>query len=115
MKTARVSAALVITVFLLIGCMGAQAPDTPEKAYTVVRIEFNKTLTSYLIEKSKQSDEVHADWTKNVDPVIRDAETALDVWGMALDVKNMDLAMESEQDFLNAKNKLLDLLAERGM
>jgi len=95
--------------------MGAQMPDTPEKQYTVVRIEFNKVVAGYLMEKAKQNNEVHAQWTKDVDPIVSDAETALDAWGLALDAQDLNLTMENEQKFLDAKNKLLDMLLERGI
>jgi len=115
MRKLQSSVVLLITIIFLAGCMGMQAPDTPEKAYTVVRIEFNKIITGYLIEKSKQTDEIHAQWTKDVDPVIRNAESALDAWGLALDLQDMNATLESEQMFLDTKNKLIDMLTERGI
>ena len=111
----RKAAIIVVVAILMVGCAGMQAPDTPEKAYTVVRIEFNKTVTKYLIEKAQQTDDVHAQWTKDIDPVIRDAEMALDAWGMAIDAQDPDMSMDKEQEFLTIKNHLFDMLIERGI
>lgn len=101
----------IIVLFLLIfmvGCSyftGITIPDTPHGKYLSGRLQFNKTVTSYLnyYEMASPEDQLLAQ--EKIDPLLIAGETTLDAWKVAL---NTDVpTVEQEQELIRLKNQII--------
>lgn len=108
---------LISFVFLLIGCGGLQlgGPEDSEqlkqeKAYMAARKEFALTLQKYNDYYATADEETKAKWKKDIDPVFRQVDKALDGWKLAID-NDWDPAVQ-EQTFLKLKSDLIILLVD---
>jgi hypothetical protein len=113
-KTVRPILAVLVLVLALSGCATWQTAtsESPEKQYLAARMEFNNTLTRYLMYKSRATQEQQAQWTEDYDHLFREGAIILDAWGLYLEAGNADLSYEKQMEFIEFKNTLIDLLVE---
>ena len=86
---------------------------TPKQEYIEALTLFNSVYRTYLDQYDLASPTVQAQWKAKIDPVMKKASRALNVWRMAL-VQGED-ATVSEWEFRNLKNEALALLFEYGI
>jgi len=114
LREKRVFLFLLITIVLfavaLQGCAtsGNMGQDTPKTAYLKARIEFNTLLRQYLRYYDSATKEVQEQWKRRIDPLFREADAALELWGSLVraDADPGDAA----DRYLEVKNKLIDAL-----
>lgn len=97
---------LMLTLSMLQGCASYDA----NKAYLAAREHFNAEAYRYLTYFDAATEEDKAVYRKKVDPLFLETGHALDAWGLAIAYKDGD-GMEPER-YLDAKNRLIDALAE---
>jgi hypothetical protein len=100
--------AVIAVLLLAFGCAGLQI-DTPEKAYLAARDEFNSMLSQYLLHYNSGTPEQQVNWKEQIDPQFEKGNVMLNAWATALKLKEDPAA--HEQEFLNLKNALIDMLA----
>ena len=99
--------ALVVVAAMMASCATAY---TPEKAYLGAREQFNLEVERYLTRFDAASEEDRAIYREEIDPYIFQAGEALEVWGLAIRLKNGD---GSEMDqYLDAKDSMIDALVK---
>jgi hypothetical protein len=108
-KTKRIAVIAILMLVLGFGCAGMQI-DTPGKAYLAARDEFNSMLSQYLLHYNGGTPEQQAKWKAEIDPQFEKGNVVLDAWSTALKMKEDPTA--HEQEFLNLKNALIDMLAD---
>jgi len=101
----------LLIVFLFAGCT-SMGDLNPEEQQLEARLAFNSMVGQYLVKYRAADAETQQKWKKDVDPVIKKAETALDLWKFAANLKNPDKAIEQQKIFLALKDEILDLLIE---
>lgn len=119
MMIQRPKAILILIVLSLAvsSCVPLQtATDlSHEKRYLAARMEFNNLLSRYLLYKSKEPLDVQGIWTEKYDNVFREGALILDTWGMYLSVDDITSSQESQAEFLEFKNSLIDMLMENNV
>jgi len=83
-KRSRLLTAFLALALLFSGCALIRSTDG-RKAYAVARTTFNSLCDSYLKAYDEASPEVQAKWKKEIDPQIRRASLALDIWKLSID------------------------------
>lgn len=108
----------LLIIFLAMAGCGlipiAGEEDPPElirdKEYMTARKEFALTLQMYNDYYARADDATKAKWKKNIDPLFKKADKALDSWKMAID---QGFTPDSqEQLYLTLKSDLLLALVE---
>jgi ABC-type transporter MlaC component len=104
---------LILTVFLITACATFQNM-TPAKKYATTRTAFNELVKSYIAQAKMQPEDVRAKLRTEVNPVIKDAEAALDKYYESLTLPNDDpdarLAF-----YLDLKTEILNLCLKYGL
>jgi len=103
----------IISLLILGACSHFRAM-TPAKKYATVRKAFNEMVRQYIDQAKLQPEEIRAKLRENVNPVIKDAEAALDKYYAALTLTDDDpdtrLAF-----YLDLKNQILKLCLKYGL
>jgi hypothetical protein len=81
--------------------------------YYTVDKQFTDAVTQYNIKFEAASPTLQARWKKEIDPVIIRANTALDLWKVAIDTEGN--ISEHQDEFLQLKTTLFDLLVSEGI
>ena len=93
------------------GC-AAQYPQaeasTPQEIYLKARMTFNGLLADYIDNKRAATPAKRAEWSEKIDPWFERGAAALAVWGAALSAGKT--AYDAQQDYLEIKNQILQLL-----
>lgn len=98
--------ALATIPFFCNGCASLQGMD---RQYLVARTQFNDEVARYLEYYDAAPPEQQAIYKESIDPLILEAEKALDAWGLALGLGSGSAEMSN---YLDAKNAMIDALAE---
>ena len=109
--------AIMILSLLISGCGLTQVKgvaDTPEKVYILASENYNMLIERYTVYKDQQPTDVYNEWTEDIDPLIIEGGDILDVWEGFLKAKDYDQAEHSSTEFLEFKNTLIDIVAEKG-
>jgi len=99
---------VLAAAILLVGC--GLGNLTPKQQYLTARIEFNTVQKQYLDYYDNATIEQQAKWKESIDPYFAKAESALDVWGLA--VKDGVATGEHLSNYMSLKNDLIDALNE---
>jgi hypothetical protein len=103
----------VCPLIALVACATFQNM-TPAKKYATTRTAFNELVKSYITQAKLQPEDVRAKLREEVNPVIKDAEEALDKYYESLTLPNDDpdarLAF-----YLDLKNQMLELCLKYGL
>ena len=108
---------IMILSLLMSGCGPTQikdATDTPEKTYILASENYNMLIERYTVYKDEQPTTIFNEWTEDIDPLIIEGGDILDVWEGLLKAKDYDQAERTSDEFLEFKNTLIDLVAEKG-
>ena len=105
---------ILLAVIFLTGGMSACTFKNlpPEQQQLQARIAFNNLVEGYLVKYRTTDLTTQQKWKDEVDPLIKKAKTALDLWGFALKLADPTQAIEQQKIFLAIKDKILDLLIE---
>jgi hypothetical protein len=102
-----------IAAIMLSAC-GHFKEMTPAKKHATIRTAFNEMVKSYIAQAKLQPEDVRAKLREEVNPVIKDAEEALDKYYESLTLPNDDpdarLAF-----YLDLKNQMLELCLKYGL
>jgi|GEM_PF-5859869 len=107
----RISILLIISVFLLTSC-ATLGTLSPEETQLKARMTFNNLVEGYLIKYRTADLATQQKWKTEVDPVIKKAKTALDLWKVYLSLSDPTKAVEQQKIFMEFKDEILDLLVE---
>ena len=102
---------VLLTIMFLFGC-ATLGELSPEEQQLKARMTFNNLVEGYLVKYRTADIETQQKWKRDVDPLIKKAKTALDLWGFALKLSTPEKAIEQEKIFLLIKDELLDLMIE---
>lgn len=102
-----------VSLILIVGCASMKAM-TPAKKHAAIRTTFNEMVRQYIDQAKLQPEEIRAKLRENVNPVIKDAEAALDKYYAALTLPDDDpdarLAF-----YLDLKDQILKLCLKYGL
>jgi len=101
----------ILIMFLFAGC-ATLGELSPEEQQLKARMTFNNLVEGYLVKYRTANLETQQKWAKDVDPLIKKASTALDLWGFALKLTDPSKALEQEKIFMAIKDEILDLIVE---
>lgn len=116
MKLVRKLTALTMCLMLMgtfmTGCAAFQiSKDNPVKGpYYVARATFNDALESYITQRPGLSE----DTKLKIEPLFFEGSTALDMWGLALQSKDMNV-YEKELAYKTIKTELFKALFKYGV
>jgi len=103
----------IISLLILGACSHFQTM-TPAKKYATVRTAFNEMVRQYIDQAKLQPEDIRVKLRENVNPVIKDAEAALDKYYESLTLPHDDpdarLAF-----YLDLKNQILKLCLKYGL
>lgn len=113
MRSVKVTLALMLVV-MLAGCasINALVTDqklTPEARYYDALQTFNSNVSQYNAIYKLSNVETKTKWKASIDPLIRAANSALDIWGQNL------TAPDKEQLFRDAFKSMVTILVSSGI
>ena len=76
--------AILFVIIMISGLACATTPKTPKEIYLAARMTFNDALESYIAQKAIASPQSQIQWEAEIEPMFRDAQEALDIWGLAI-------------------------------
>jgi len=103
----------IISLLMLGACSHFQTM-TPAKKYATVRTAFNEIVRQYIDQAKLQPEDVRAKLRENVNPVIKDAEKALDKYFESLTLPGDDPDARLAY-YLDLKNQILELCLKYGL
>lgn len=110
---------LVVVFLMMIAACGPSRQeiviDTPEKQYLAARMEFNKTIKSFLDHKSLLPLEEQQALSAKYKIYFQETSLALDAWSKIVVGGEPGNVTEAESAFLAAKQSLLRLLIAEGI
>ena len=109
---------IMVMLFLVVAaCAGTQEIkiDTPEKKYLAARMEFNKTIKSFLAHKNLLPVEDQAELSAKYRVYFQEVDKALDAWSLIVVGGEPGNVFEAEAAFLTAKQSLINLLIAEGI
>ena len=104
---------LFLLALVVVPSCATTSLDTPEKVYMTALDEFTASITKYNAYYDMATAETKAEWKETIDPIIKDANHALDLWGLVLEGKSNDTPDAVKYRYLALKTELLKLLTER--
>jgi hypothetical protein len=107
---------LILTVLfmvMMIAC-GAFQNMTPAKKYATVRTTYNEIVKQYIAQAKLQPEEIRVKLRTEVNPVIKEAEAALDKYYAALTLPN-DNPDARLAFYLDLKTEILNLCLKYGL
>ena len=118
---------LMVTVFILmlggtVGCSSLGLQITGEKSevfainkalYLQASKDFNRSFEKYLDTYDTMSLEVQKQWLKDIDPLFDKAASILNTWELFVDQGTIN--QSSEEDWLAMKDKLFQMLIQKGV
>lgn len=100
---------VILIMAFFVGC----AHMTAQQQYLATRTTFNEILTQYIDFMGTQTPEKRAEIKADVQPVLDEAETALDTYGKAVKAgENADAKLDA---YLSVKNQLVHLVLKYGL
>ena len=109
----RKAISMVLAVMFLSSCAGmSSAPVTPQSKYYAALKFFNDTVEQYQAYYMAASPETKAKWKAEINPIIKQASAALDLWADAIGTYG---AEASETKWLTMKTNLIAALIHYGM
>jgi hypothetical protein len=108
----------MVMLFLVVAaCANSQEIniDTPEKKYLAARMEFNKTIKSFLAHKTLLPLEQQQVFSDKYRVYFQEVDKALDAWSLIVVGGEDGNVFEAEAAFLTAKQSLLNLLIAEGI
>lgn len=103
--------AIILTTAVIVACMTTGDPAVDAKlSYLTARDSFNAALRNYSARVTDMAPGAEKDSVKeSFNPFWKDAEKALDSWGGIVKGLSNDDPSMAVNDFLEAKNKLIEL------
>jgi len=109
----RSLALLIMLMFVFTACSFGQI-KTPDQKYAVARTAFNEIVQQYIEQAKLQPESTKIELRANVNPVIKDAEKALDTYYDSLVLGESDA--EAKLDYyLKLKNQILNMVIKYGL
>jgi len=110
---------LMVLMFLMVAACAGNGQqimiDTPEKKYLAARMEFNKTIKSYLAHKTLLPIEKQAALSAKYKIYFQEVDQALDAWSLIVVGGETGNEFQAEAAFLTAKQTLINLLLAEGI
>ena len=108
----------MVLMFLMVAACAGNGQiniDTPEKKYLAARMEFNKTIKSYLAHKTLLPIEEQAALSAKYKIYFQEVDQALDAWSLIVVGGETGNEFQAEAAFLTAKQTLINLLLAEGI
>ncbi len=102
---------LIAVTFMFAGC-ATFSTLSPAQQQLEARMTFNNLVSGYVAKYKIADVATQEKWKADVEPLIRKAVTALDLWGFALNITDPDQAIQQEKLFLALKDEVLDLIID---
>ena len=110
---------LMVLMFLMVAACAGNGQqimiDTPEKKYLAARMEFNKTIKSYLAHKTLLPIEEQVALSAKYKIYFQEVDQALDAWSLIVVDGEPGNEFEAEAAFFTAKQSLINLLLAEGI
>jgi len=111
MRKPNYVAVLLVITFVFVGCAGiGLSPEDTDKAYLAALKEYTQTAEKYNVYYASADETTKAEWKENIDPYFIKANSALEVWKLAL--KRQEAPDVAESEYLLVKQQLFSLLVE---
>lgn len=92
----------------------ATIPRTPKQTYLAARTVFNDTLEGYITQKVMASPQTQIKWETEIEPIFRDAQFALNIWGVAVHTPGVSV-VEKQAVYDKIRLTLFRLLFDFGI